>query len=62
MQKSGGWGWTCKVCGKSSMYKRNILNHVEAKHVTTAGVACDVCCKQFKTRDSLRKHMKDAHN
>jgi uncharacterized C2H2 Zn-finger protein len=34
---------------------------VEARHVVSDGVGCRQCHKIFKTRDSLRKHVKGAH-
>ena len=38
------------------------MRHVEARHLPhLSGVGCDHCAKVFKTRDTLRKHLKSDH-
>ena len=53
--------WTCTDCGKTSAWKTDLSRHVEARHVHTDGIVCSHCPKIFKTRDSLRKHVKGMH-
>ncbi|XP_023339260.1 protein tramtrack, beta isoform isoform X37 [Eurytemora carolleeae] len=55
-------GWVCSGCNKISTNKFNIINHIEAKHIQTPGVTCDLCYKLFKTRESLRKHRSLEHS
>ena len=50
----------CVGCGFSGK-KRNVRNHIEARHMTNTHVSCSVCGKVVKTRDSLRKHMEKEH-
>jgi uncharacterized C2H2 Zn-finger protein len=59
--KNGLGQWACSECGKTSTWKSDLTRHVEARHVVTDGVGCAQCHKIFKTRDSLRKHVKGAH-
>jgi len=45
----------CMVCGRSSNNRTNIRNHVET-HVADVRFNCDLCGKQYKTRNSLSVH------
>ena len=63
MFRSGvGGEWTCLECGKSSVFKKNIWNHIEARHMTNTSVVCTLCGRTLKTRESLRKHVKADHS
>jgi len=53
--EGGNRMWFCKVCGKTAI-KCNLFHHIEARHIANTDVACDVCHKVFKTRNSLRNH------
>ena len=35
----------CNLCGKSAKQKSVIKNHIEAKHVSTTGLYCQLCPK-----------------
>ncbi|XP_023339258.1 protein tramtrack, beta isoform isoform X35 [Eurytemora carolleeae] len=48
--------WVCIDCGKTSMLKKDVSRHIEAKHIHNIAFDCGLCGKIFKTRDSLRKH------
>jgi hypothetical protein len=59
---NGGGEWVCAVCGKASLFKRNIMHHVEARHMNNTSVVCTLCGRTLKTRDSLRTHVKAFHS
>jgi len=46
---------SCMVCGKIGNNKTNMKNHVET-HVAGSKFNCEICGKQFKTRNSLNVH------
>jgi len=51
--------YLCLVCHrKFKNLIKNVQAHIEAKHMNSKGVSCEVCGFVSKTRDSLRKHMK----
>ena len=50
----------CKVCGKEGTNK-NIKDHIEGQHIEGLVIPCDVCEKTFRSRNSLRMHMKQNH-
>jgi len=56
MENLGGGLWRCVFCGVMKR-KADIRRHIEAKHMDNAGVACENCGKNFKNRDSMRKHV-----
>ena len=51
----------CKLCGKSSTaatkfnIKSNLRKHVEI-HIAGLSFDCHICCKTFRSRESLRVH------
>ena len=57
-----GDGFVCLVCQKTFTVRCNAKSHVEARHVASAGVSCDICGFVSKTRDSYRKHLKNKHS
>ena len=55
ISSSGGGELVCLVCGKRSTVKQNMRNHVET-HLEGVSFNCDICMKQYKTRNSLNVH------
>ena len=53
--------WMCQFCGQLSSNSGNIKSHIEARHARMPPVQCNMCDKQCKTRDSLRKHKQKDH-
>ena len=54
-------GAMCLSCNKQFSQYGNARQHVEANHIENSGVACHLCGFVSKTRDSLRKHIKNRH-
>ena len=52
---------TCNICGKQSVSK-NMPNHIEAKHITGASHACNICGQTSRSRDGLRIHKRKYHD
>ena len=48
--------WACTDCDHSSKNKHHVLEHIEAKHVVSAGYHCIACDKMCPTKNALRKH------
>ena len=55
MVNQGAGLWRCVACGVMKR-KTDMRRHIEANHLENADVHCDKCGKNFKTRDSMRKH------
>jgi len=55
MVNLGGGLWRCVACGIMKR-KTDMRRHIEANHLENADVHCEKCGKNFKTRDSMRKH------
>jgi len=53
--------WKCLECGKEYKLKGDTSRHVEAYHIDHPGLECKVCGRMYKTRESLRGHMNQAH-
>ena len=53
--------WQCDECYKTSRWKTNILEHIEAFHIRSTGYNCEICYKVFKTKHSLRTHKNVKH-
>ena len=50
----------CKVCGKEGGMK-NIMNHIEANHITGISVPCGLCGSVFTSRNLLSNHKSRKH-
>ena len=53
--------WKCKVCGKTSNYKKDMRDHAES-HILGISHTCNICNKSFSNRPSLRPHINHIHN
>ena len=45
----------CKVCGKEGK-SDNIKDHIEANHLEGIVIPCNLCDKNFGSRNALRQH------
>ena len=52
-----GNGYTCNVCQKKLVAKRDMKDHVEAKHFKGVMHCCNQCEKSFKCRRTLANHI-----
>jgi len=59
--EGGRSSWRCMDCGKDYNSKADASRHVEAHHVNHPGLACNICLKILKNRESLRSHMTNVH-
>ena len=50
--------WECVQCGKVSKISTNLKDPIEANHIENMQLECPCCMKIFKSRPSLRKHMR----
>ena len=58
--KIGARARICKVCGKEGGWV-NIMNHIEANHITGISIPCDICGKAFGSRNALAAHKSRNH-
>ena len=49
--------YICQICGKEGQ-QSNIKDHIEANHLAGISIPCSLCEKTFRSRDSLRHHIK----
>ena len=61
LNKQLGRARVCKECGKEGQVI-NIMNHIEANHISGICIPCKDCGKTFKTRDSLKHHVRKFHS
>jgi len=50
----------CKVCGKEGSMK-DIMDHIEAKHIAGISIPCGLCGQCFRTRSAQRMHRSKKH-
>ena len=50
----------CKVCGKEDQLG-NLMNHIEANHITGVIHTCDICKKICRSRNALYTHRYEKH-
>lgn len=48
--------WLCTECDYSSKNNSNVYEHIEARHVGSAGYYCQFCDKTCPTRNAFRIH------
>ena len=53
--------YSCKLCGKSSDKKHNMLQHIESNHMQGLAFPCSRCDKSCKTRRALQQHVLHEH-
>lgn len=54
--------WFCKQCNYSTKNKRNVMEHIESKHIEFGeDYVCNLCGKTAKTRKALRRHNERNH-
>ena len=51
----------CNVCGKEGQ-RINIMNHIEANHMTNISIPCNACDKTLNTRTALDQHQRRCHS
>ena len=56
MWKNSSGLWQCTVCDHTSQHTTNMKNHIEVKHVGTAGYYCQQCHKFCRTKNALSIH------
>ena len=54
-------GWDCLTCGWTTKYKTRLYEHVESKHVSTAGYNCPHCQQFCSSINALKTHKSRAH-
>jgi len=59
MTKSGQ-SWNCTVCGYNSQHY-NVYNHIEAKHISSAGYNCEFCNQFCPSLGAYKKHKYRKH-
>ena len=61
MIKSGDL-WQCKDCLWATKYKTRLWEHVEAKHVQSAGYCCPYCNKFCSSKNAWKQHKSKFHS
>eukprot|EP00092_Neocalanus_flemingeri_P094647 GFUD01120357.1.p1 GENE.GFUD01120357.1~~GFUD01120357.1.p1 ORF type:complete len:355 (-),score=56.78 GFUD01120357.1:16-1080(-) len=59
---ANGVVWRCADCGHQTKFRTSLFEHVESKHVESAGYICQYCLKLCRTRNALRSHINRQHN
>ena len=53
--------WQCLDCLWTTKYKTTLWEHIEAKHVTSAGYTCPICHKFCPSRNAWHLHKSRYH-
>ena len=63
LEDPAGLGYTCTLCGKGFGANRNhCRSYIKNYHnQSTTMLACDICKKCYKNKDSLRHHQRTTH-
>jgi len=51
----------CRDCSYETGYYTTMVNHIESKHLVTAGFVCNICQKFCPTRNALKSHTTKQH-
>ena len=55
-------GWACTMCGKIEKHsRRNLIRHIEGKHLKGVSVFCPLCDDTFGSRNALYIHTSSMH-
>ena len=56
MSKNESGKYVCTICGKNSKkHIQNMRNHIET-HLDGISFSCQICNRQYRSRNSLNKH------
>lgn len=53
--------YKCPYCEKITSSKHDHTKHIEDMHLNQEAFSCDICCKTFKIRYYLLKHLRRVH-
>jgi len=54
--------WQCKVCLWETKHKTRLWEHIEAKHVQSAGYSCPFCSKFCSSKNAWKQHKSKFHS
>jgi len=57
----GGKAWQCIHCQYVTKNKTHMSEHIDAKHIVSAGIPCKFCPKICPNRKSFKNHMYNQH-
>ena len=52
--------YTCRLCGKEAK-SDHMKDHIEVNHLEGVSIPCNLCDKELRSRDSLRRHRNKYH-
>ena len=52
----------CSICSKIFARAEKLRTHIKENHVTNKMAACDVCCKEFRSKSRLNHHRRTVHD
>jgi len=61
MEKYGAKEWRCLQCLYVSSKREDMRTHIEGRHGIFQGIACEICQRQFKNKNSLKVHKYNVH-
>ena len=53
--------WVCLDCDYTNKYRQRLQYHIESKHVSSPGHACEICQKICPTKNALCLHRSRYH-
>lgn len=59
--QGGGKAWQCVQCSYTTKNKTHMTEHIDAKHITRAGLPCMYCLKICPNVKSLKNHVYNQH-
>ena len=60
MENNSDGTYSCKLCSKVAKLKTNMKFHIET-HLTGLSFPCNICGKNYRSRNSLRMHTSNYH-